>query len=131
MNYKPLPIRPRFARTNLRRIVSSRPTIQYSLPIPIKSIIDQRIEVQISIDMNLQVVYCSNGLDTLCPFQAKCCLSLHQRLEHIWTENLLGKRDRRCGLPHYSLLLRARLAADDPDDPPAFDGLKVFPSLMR
>jgi hypothetical protein len=46
-------------------------------------------------------------------------------------ENSLGKRDRRCGLPHYSLLLRARLAADDPDDPPAFDGLKVFPSLTR
>jgi len=44
-------------------------------------------------------------------------------------ENSMLEWDRRCGLPRYSLLLRARLAVDDPDDPPAFDGLKVFPSL--
>jgi len=32
-------------------------------------------------------------------------------------ENSIVERDRRCGLPRYSLLVRARLAVDDPDDP--------------
>ena len=47
-------------------------------------------------------------------------------------EKPLSGWDRRCGLPHCSLLVRARLSVQPIQTiAPAFDGLKVFPSLTR
>ena len=65
------------------------------------------------------------------PVRAKCCLSLHLTARtHLDSRIHLGERDRRCDLPHcFSACTRKARAGPIQTIAPAFDGLKVFPSL--
>ena len=74
--------------------------------------------------------FCGSGWETHFARYDEACLYL--RSAEIGTSdqrNHCRGRDRRCGSPHYPLLVRARRSVDRSDDRTSLRRFKVFPSL--